>query len=274
MSRTIDSEASPPGDATRTADRLPTPAVGLAVDALDRLFAGPPGPMSLRQLARDLDAPRSTLNRVMKTLEHKGMVTRIKEGYLIGPHATQWVAHAASCQLTPEVFVALSELSDCPGTSALATVSADSALLVSVSTGTDGTPPIVPTGTRFALHASALGKAYLAVLPDGARQDLVSSLPLMPATDATLRDRRQLTDDLENARRQGYAQDNGEAIDDVICIAAAIRGISGTVIATVGQLITADSVTQQELNVICERVTAAAAMVSSNELETIPATPA
>jgi IclR family acetate operon transcriptional repressor len=83
------------------------------------------------------------------------------------------------------------------------------------------------------LHASATGKALLAWLDP---TDRGSRLPaaLVAHTAATMVDRSALEADLRAVRRRGYAVDDEELQEGVRCVAAPVRGIGGSVVATVG----------------------------------------
>src|SRR5262245_53721597 len=65
--------------------KYPSPGAAIAADVLVTLSLRAPNGIQLRELARSLNTPRSTLHRVLQTLEAKGMVKRVDgAGYLIG----------------------------------------------------------------------------------------------------------------------------------------------------------------------------------------------
>jgi IclR family acetate operon transcriptional repressor len=88
-------------------------------------------------------------------------------------------------------------------------------------------------GAAPVLHASATGKALLAWLDP---TDRGSRLPaaLLAHTSATKVDRSALEADLRSVRRRGYAVDDEELQAGVRCVAAPVRGIGGSVVATIG----------------------------------------
>lgn len=75
-----------------------------------------------------------------------------------------------------------------------------------------------PVGTRDPLHCTALGKAFLASLPDDHRGRLVAGLKLDRRTPNTITDRKTLLAELEAARSRGYAIDREEGRVGVRCI--------------------------------------------------------
>ncbi|HKA03106.1 MAG TPA: IclR family transcriptional regulator C-terminal domain-containing protein, partial [Acidimicrobiales bacterium] len=71
------------------------------------------------------------------------------------------------------------------------------------------------------MHASAAGKAILALLPAG-EVDALLTPPLRVLTPATITDPDQLRELFPVIRKKGYAEAHNETADDVGDIAAAI----------------------------------------------------
>jgi len=65
-------------------------------------------------------------------------------------------------------------------------------------------------GTVVNLHATAVGKAYLAHLPEEEREELLSEVALSEETPQTATDRESLLADLEEVRNRGYAFNDEE----------------------------------------------------------------
>jgi DNA-binding IclR family transcriptional regulator len=82
-------------------------------------------------------------------------------------------------------------------------------------------------GVRRPIHATSLGKAYLAALPVPEADTLVDRLPLVVLTPNTITDRARLRAELDETRTRGYAVDDGENEADVMCFGAAIRDDRG-----------------------------------------------
>ena len=77
-------------------------------------------------------------------------------------------------------------------------------------------------GSRVTLYSSSVGKAYLAQLPAPERDALILGLDFKVFTDATLRTPQALREELEQVRRQGYAEDREENEKDIFCFGCAI----------------------------------------------------
>jgi IclR family acetate operon transcriptional repressor len=71
-------------------------------------------------------------------------------------------------------------------------------------------------------HASALGKALLASMPDSEWRDVVSTAGLPPLTPHTITSMKQMTAEIKDIRARGFAIDREESEDELTCVAAAI----------------------------------------------------
>jgi DNA-binding IclR family transcriptional regulator len=80
-------------------------------------------------------------------------------------------------------------------------------------------------------HSTALGKCLLANLPVADRDAVLQARGLPKMTERTKTSRPQLELDLERIRKQGWAVNDGENIEGVICVAAPIFGRGDQVIA-------------------------------------------
>lgn len=76
-------------------------------------------------------------------------------------------------------------------------------------------------------HSSALGKALLAHMSEADRNDILNDLPLDRYTSKTIVDRGVLNAELQSTAERGYAVDDEENAEDLICVAAAIPTRSG-----------------------------------------------
>ena len=81
-------------------------------------------------------------------------------------------------------------------------------------------------GRRVLPHASGVGKAMLATLPEQRVRDIVGRTGLPEYTPTTLTGEDALLADLRETRRRGFAIDDGEQEVGVRCIAVAIPGAS------------------------------------------------
>lgn len=192
-------------------------------------------------LARSLAVDRTTVHRVLRTLIARGFVERVdSNGHyranlrqlltLIGRLATvgeqNWIALAQ---------IHLNNLSASLGRSANLCMPTDSEMvyLLQVLPG-EGITVNSPPGTRRALHCSAVGKAYLAALPERECMDLLAKLRYKRFTAATKTSRAVLLVELKESRSRGFCVDDGEWDALINCAAAPILDRSGRPIASIG----------------------------------------
>ena len=97
----------------------------------------------------------------------------------------------------------------------------------------DSTLQILEVGEVLPLHATALGKAVLAYLPDDVRADLVGD-ELRKLTGQTLATPAALKRELATVRTRGYALERGEAVIGEAGVAAPIFDREATPIGAVG----------------------------------------
>lgn len=83
-------------------------------------------------------------------------------------------------------------------------------------------------------HASAVGKAILAALPDSELERRYPEEELPAPTPASITSRRELMAELNQIRRQGYALNWEESSDGVAAIAVALRDPTGMPLGSIG----------------------------------------
>ena len=88
-------------------------------------------------------------------------------------------------------------------------------------------------GTTVDLHATAVGKAYLAHLPEDRRSQLLDELDLAPRTGSTYTDRDRLEAELRAVRRQGIAFNNEERFVGLRAVGAPVLGPDDDVLAAI-----------------------------------------
>lgn len=86
---------------------------------------------------------------------------------------------------------------------------------------------VLSPGKPFELHCSAPGKAIMAYLPDIVRNRYLSYMEFTRYNDRTLTSREAYLEELEKVRKLGYALDNEEELNGVICIGVPILNYTG-----------------------------------------------
>jgi IclR family acetate operon transcriptional repressor len=100
-------------------------------------------------------------------------------------------------------------------------------VIIEVIEGRRAVKKVTELGQVDPWHASALGKALLASMPDSAWRDLVSTAGLTALTPHTITSMKKMTAEIKDIRDRGFAIDREEAEDELTCVAAAIPTASG-----------------------------------------------
>jgi len=84
-------------------------------------------------------------------------------------------------------------------------------------------PPLVQrVGFRIPMHCSGVGKAIFAFLEPEKRARILKEMALVKYTRNTLTDPRRLRAELDQIRKQGFAQDRAEMYENVHCVAVPV----------------------------------------------------
>ena len=216
-------------------DRHRIPAIDRAVEVLSLLERRLNG-ATIRDLVDALSLPRTTVYRIVNSLETHGMLRRSGEGcYTLGPRlltlAARVVAEGQHYDLAAIAGPHLERLSEEIGEACkVSAMDGDGALVLAAAQGKREFALTVSPGQRLPLHAGAASKILLASLPK-ADLDRILQGPLVGYTNRTLTDPRRLRAELAKVTRQGWAHDKGEYAPSVHAFAAPIPDRSGHVVA-------------------------------------------
>lgn len=194
-------------------------------------FAEAARPMSLGEVARAIDAPRSSVLALLATMVERGYLYRVGAAPSYYP-TRRWLdlAHAVSESdpVSLRIRESLERLRDLTGETAIdAVLATDRSLYLDVVESRELVRFAAQPGETKPLHLSASGRAQLAVLEEGARRAVVAALPAGGAGRARL-NRKALLETVDAERRRGWSTNLGEFRPDVISVAAGFD-LHGTV---------------------------------------------
>ncbi|MDR0430629.1 MAG: IclR family transcriptional regulator [Tannerellaceae bacterium] len=86
---------------------------------------------------------------------------------------------------------------------------------------------VLSPGKPFELHCSAPGKAIMAYLPDTVCERYLSYMEFTRYNERTIVGRNEYLKELEKVRLYGYALDNEEELNGVICVGAPVFDYTG-----------------------------------------------
>lgn len=189
--------------------------------------------LSLTDLARRLDLPKSTVHNILKTLANHGYVERVEgDRYALGT-APIVLAQAArvSVELRDRAAPLLRELADgSRETVYLTSFEGDHVLYVYAIETRSRLLARSALGDRGPMHCTSVGKAVLAELDDDAVAEIVARRGLPSFTAHTITSPEDLAAELERTRARGHAVDAQEHELGTYCLGAAIRDGRGQVI--------------------------------------------
>jgi DNA-binding IclR family transcriptional regulator len=194
-------------------------------------FNGAAPVLSLADLNKRTRLPKSTLHRLVDQLCQVGWLERDHGGYRVGLRMFEIGTLAADGnQLHDAAFPHLQALATRTGLAAQLAIldRADVVYLERIVVG----PVRLPTrrGGRKPAYCTALGKVLAAYDDDAAHAVISAPMPRKTATTITEPD--ALRAELNHVREAGVAFDRGEAYQELVCVAAPIRG-SGRAIGAV-----------------------------------------
>jgi DNA-binding IclR family transcriptional regulator len=202
------------------------PVIDRMMDVLAQLERREAG-ATIRDLVTALRLPRTTIYRILNTLQLHDMVHRDDAGaYSLGSRLLTLASHVASgagqVDLAQLAQPMMDRLSTAIGEACkLTVIDKDGTLvLASAAARKEYALSVVP-GQRLAAHAGAAGKLLLAYMPEAERKEWLAR-PLAAFTAKTLTDPKRLSSELTRIRRLGWAQDKGEGLASVLAFAAPI----------------------------------------------------
>lgn len=213
------------------------PVIDRMMDVLGQLERRESG-ATIRDLVTQLKLPRTTIYRILNTLQLHDMVHRDGSGaYQLGSRllglAARVPAGAGEVDLAAIGQPVLERLSDKVGEGCkLSVLDKGDTLVIATSPGRREYALSVTPGQRLATHAGAAGKVLLAFMPEPERKAFLAR-PLAAFTARTLTDPRRLQTDLTRIRRLGWAFDKGEGLPSVLAYAAPVLDARGEVVAAI-----------------------------------------
>ena len=108
-------------------------------------------------------------------------------------------------------------------------------------------------GKSFPLHCTAMGKVLLAH-SDNATTKRVTKRKLESYTQITITDGKALREELKAVVANGYAVDREEITRGLVCVAAPVYGVDGSVAAAMSCTISSFDATKERLDEVTQLV--------------------
>ena len=249
------------------AERYTVPALKRGLEIL-RAFTQDRPVLALGPLARDMDLPRATVFRLLRTLESMGFVTREDggRGYRLGPAVLGLGFEFLAALEVPELArPALEALRDRTGASThLAIRDGTDIIYVARRAGRSALASNIRVGSRLAAHATSMGRVLLAALGEAELAQLYAGRDLPRFTDQTPVDLEALQSLLRADRARGWVVSRSYFERGVASVAAPVFDASGRVMAAINITVAETAVDTAVLEgPLKDDVVAAAAAISS-----------
>jgi DNA-binding IclR family transcriptional regulator len=237
-------------------------------------------PVSLAQLSRTLDAPKSSIAALLRGLAEAGFVTASEGAYRLGPSAfglgSALLEARRQLRSSDLVRDGMRRLADRCGETVLFAVRdavGETLTYVDVVESRNAVRFAVSVGDRRQLYCTAAGRLLLATAPESDVRRYLNRLKPRRMTASTETNKKRLAEAIAAARESGVAQTVDQASDGVTGTAAAIRDAGG---AVMGALLVAapSSRLQDRLAELARLVREEAAAISRSLGYRVPTPPA
>ncbi len=219
---------------TKTGDNL-VQSLDRALVVLKTVAAG--GGLSLTEIAEQAGQSPSTAYRLLLTLQKHDMVEFDEQAQLwhTGIEAFRiGSSFLGRTRLVEQARPVMQRLMTTTGETAnLAIIDREEVVFISQVETHEPIRAFFRPGTRGPVHASGIGKALLAFLPDGKAAALIDGRPLDAFTPGTITDPDLLRKELRLTRERGWSVDDEERTLGMRCIASPIFDQFGEAIAGV-----------------------------------------
>ena len=196
--------------------------------------------MSLSELAARLELAPSTTHGIVRTLVEHGMVVqeRGSNRYQLGPAVLRLGnVYLDTLELRSKTIPWAEDLARRTGLAVRTGVLLiDDVVIIHHEPRPDGSRQMPEVGIVIPVHASALGKAMLAFLPEDERR-VLSVRALRSMTGETITSPDELRGQLDEVRASGLAAEQDEAVIGESALASPVFDSSGAAVGAIGVVI-------------------------------------
>lgn len=185
------------------------------------------------ELAEELELSKSTISRLVRTLEHRGFLARDtqSQGYILGSKLLTIAGiYTNTNELYREVGPVLSEIVQKTNESAqIAAIDGSEVFYVHKINGPYYSDVGTQIGQKNPIHATSSGKLLLAYADDDIIEEVMNQSH-QAFTEHTITNPIQLKKELDKIRSQGYSFSVGELTDGNYSLAFPVRDFENKVV--------------------------------------------
>jgi DNA-binding IclR family transcriptional regulator len=243
----------------------PSVAVERALAMLEAVAQAAEG-LSNAEISRKLEIPKSSASYILRTLETQGYLTRNSETgkYRVGLKVLSLSRGALTGIDVREVALPIMRhlMEKTNLTCHLAILDGPDAVYIEKVEPTGFIRMDTWVGRRMRVHATSVGKALVAHIPQERLEKILAERGMEKRTSKTITTVPRLLKDLEKVREQGYAVDDEENNMGARCVGAPVFTQDGTIEAAIGLSGTTNQVNPHTMPRILEHLKDAARHVS------------
>jgi len=254
---------------SREADASRVNSVKKALRILECFMTTSPE-MTLTQLSRELNMPKSTLLNLIRTLEESGYVYRVRQSqsYRLGYKIMELgYSMRSAFPIVQFALPLMEELQSATGEFVYLTTHIDNRVLyLECVYPQKRTVGYSITGKTLPMHCTGCGKAMLSTFTDEQIAHIIDSQGLERKTLNTITDRALLMQDIELTRARGYALDMEEETPGVRCIAMPVRSSDGMAAGAISISGPVYSITEERLPLYVKLLSDVTSILSTRAL--------
>jgi len=226
--------AAAAADDTET-DRAGASSTDRVVDVLEALAEAGSAGLGVTDLSRVTRISRPALYRILGVLDRRGWAAREDQLWFVGPSLAEISEPAPrSASIIERTRPGLVRLWEEFGeTVNLGIPSRDEVLYLDILESSRGLRTGSQVGSRDPMHATALGKVFLAARPSSEVRRMFGDAELAALTPKTIVALAPLMRDLAVVAERGWAVDDEESELGVRCVAAPVRDREGRTVAAI-----------------------------------------
>lgn len=202
-----------------TGSHQPVRSVTRALDIMGQFTDGSTRPRSLNEIVEASGLAKTTVLRLLHTLEHEGLLASTPRGYIPGPSLWRWARAANQAwELPPQARAVMKRLVEQEKeTVNLYIRRGRTRICVAQEESPLPLRHVVRIGDQLPLVSGASSKVLLSEVGPETVQSLYAS------AHASAPPLASLLEDLEQVRTMGYAVSHGEREDGISAVGAAVR---------------------------------------------------
>lgn len=194
--------------------------------------------LTLTEITELLDCPKSSAFNIIQTLLNLDLLSESKANnkkYQLGPEnyvlGMNYYKRLDLVDLFKEFLPGIGDKlhRNCFG----GILKGDKVLYIYKYAGEGAKLATCDKGTKAELYCTGLGKVLLAYSSSDYQKKVIDNMTFIKKTERTISTKEQLYKELEEVRKKGYACDNREIEDHMICFAAPVFNFSGECVAAV-----------------------------------------